>query len=955
MSAQTEQESFSFQAEVVQILDLMVHSLYSNKEIFLRELISNASDAIDRLRLELLSQSELPDADGPLQIRVSYDSGARTITVADNGIGMSRQEVIEHIGTIAKSGTREFLQALTGDQRKDASLIGQFGVGFYSAFIVADRVTLTTRREGLTVAEGVRWESDGRGEYTLETVEQPSRGTTVVLHLREGEDDLLNGFRLRTIIKKYSDHISLPIMMPPEPAEGQEPAAEEAPVNQASALWARPKSELTEQDYKDFYQHVTGDFTDPLAWVHSKIEGTYEYTLLLFVPSRAPFDLWMPQVGRGIKLHIRRVFVLEDSGRLMPQYLRFIRGVIDSSDLPLNVSRELLQGSRVVDNIRSNATKKVLRLLADTAEKEPEKYATFWQEFGAVLKEGLAEDYGNRDEIAKLLRFTSTKSASDEPDVSLADYVGRMKEGQQHIYYLLAPGLAAAQASPHLEAFRKKGIEVLLLGDGEGIDNWVVASLRDFDGKRLQSVAQGSGDLSELEDEAERAAKEQASAEFAGLVGQLKAVLAGRAYDVRVSSRLTTSPACIVANEPEIEINLARRLRGSGLPTQPVLEINPQHPLLRRLNHEPADLHLAEWANVLFDQAVLTLGARMTEPAAFVRRLNDLLVTLSGAAEAAPDRPRPQTRPRPRTRSLSRRAGCSCRAGKLLAVSDLHVSYPQNRQWVEDLPPGSPGDWLLVVGDVAEKVADIEWTLRTLAGRFGTVVWVPGNHDLWSHPSDPVKLRGEERYQHLVARCRELGVITPEDPYPVWPGAGGPAVIVPLFLLYDYSFRPDGASTKAEGLALAYQAGVVGTDERMLHPDPYPSREAWCQARIDATTPRLAALDPAAADHPGQPFSAHPRTHPDPALPGVRPVVRHRADGRLAPALPRPRRRLRPPAHPQDHLAGRRAVRGGVPRLPAGAGEVPEPPAQADPDPAVRARVDGGRPTWCNVHPLPGR
>ena len=627
MSAQTEQESFSFQAEVVQILDLMVHSLYSNKEIFLRELISNGSDAIDRLRLELLSKSELPEAEGPLQIRVSYDKDARTITVADNGIGMSRQEVIEHIGTIAKSGTREFLAALTGDQRKDASLIGQFGVGFYSAFIVADRVTLTTRRAGLTAAEGVRWESDGRGAYTLEAAEQPDRGTTVVLHLREGEDDLLSGYRLRSIIKKYSDHISLPIVMPPAKDGGR--SAEEAPVNQASALWARPKSELTEQDYKDFYRHVTGDFTDPLTWVHSKIEGTYEYTLLLFIPSRAPFDLWIPQAGRGIKLHIRRVFVLEDSGQLMPQYLRFVRGVIDSADLPLNVSRELLQGSRVVDNIRSNATKRVLRLLADMAEKEPEKYATFWKEFGAVLKEGLPEDFGNRDEIARLLRFTSTKSASDEPDVSLSDYVGRMKEGQQHIYYLLAPGLAAAKASPHLEAFRKKGIEVLLLGDGEGIDNWVVASLREFDGKRLQSVAQGSGDLSELEDEAEAEAKQQASAELAGLVGQLKAALDGRAYDVRVSSRLTTSPACIVANEAEIDINLARRLRGSGLPSQPVLEINPQHPLVRRLNREPADPNLAEWAHVLFDQAVLTLGARIEEPAAFVGRLNDLLVSLS--------------------------------------------------------------------------------------------------------------------------------------------------------------------------------------------------------------------------------------------------------------------------------------------------------------------------------------
>jgi molecular chaperone HtpG len=638
VSAQTEQESFSFQAEVVQILDLMVHSLYSNKEIFLRELISNASDAIDRLRLELLARSELPEAEGTLQIRVSYDKDARTITVADNGIGMSRQEVIEHIGTIAKSGTREFLQALTGDQRQDASLIGQFGVGFYSSFIVADRVTLTTRRSGLIAADGVRWESDGRGSYTLETVERPDRGTTIVLHLREGEDDLLSGYRLRAIIKKYSDHISLPIVMPSEPAAGESDAEPpgESRVNQAAALWARPKGELSDQDYRDFYRHVTGDLADPLAWVHSKVEGTYEYTLLLFIPSKAPFDLWIPQVARGIKLHIRRVFVLEDSGQLMPQYLRFVRGVIDSADLPLNVSRELLQGSRVVDNIRSNATKRVLRLLADMAEKEPEKYAAFWKEFGSVLKEGLPEDFSNRDEIARLLRFTSTRSASDEPDVTLADYVGRMKEGQQHIYYLLAPGLAAAKASPHLEAFRKKGIEVLLFGEGEGIDNWVVANLREFDGKRLQSVAQGSGDLSELEDEAEAEAKAQASTELAGLIGQLKAALDGRAYDVRISSRLTTSPACIVANESEIDINLVRRLRGNGLPSQPVLEINPQHPLVRRLNRQPADPHLAEWAHVLFDQAVLTLGARIDDPAAFVTRLNALLVTLSEPAPPPP-------------------------------------------------------------------------------------------------------------------------------------------------------------------------------------------------------------------------------------------------------------------------------------------------------------------------------
>ena len=629
MSAQTEQESFSFQAEVVQILDLVVHSLYSNKDIFLRELISNASDAIDRLRLEMLSASEDPADEGPLQIRVSYDKDAGTITVADNGIGMSRAEVIEHIGTIAKSGTRDFLQSLTGDQRKDATLIGQFGVGFYSAFIVADRVSLTTRRYGLPAADGVRWESDGKGEYTLETVEVPSRGTTIVLKLREGEDDLLNDYRLRSIIRTYSDHISLPIVMPPGEGTGDQAEAEteDKPVNQASALWARPKSELTDQDYKDFYRHVAGDYSDPLAWMHAKIEGTYEYTLLLFVPARAPYDLWMPRTGRGVKLHIRRVFIMEDTGQLMPQYLRFIRGVIDSSDLPLNVSRELLQGSRVVDHIRSNATKKILKLLADLAEKEPDKYATFWTEFGAVLKEGMSEDFSNRDEIAKLLRFTSTKSGGEDADVSLSDYTGRMKEGQEKIYYLLASSLAAAKSSPHLETFTRKGIEVLLLTDD--IDNWLVGSLRDFEGKRLQSVAQGTADLGPLEDEAEAQAKEQASAEFADLVAKLKAILAGQAWDVRVTSRLTTSPGCLVANETDADLNPARRLTGTGLPSQPVLEINPQHPLVRRLNRDLADPQLAQWAHLLYNQAVLTLGARIEDPAAFVAKLNSLLVTLT--------------------------------------------------------------------------------------------------------------------------------------------------------------------------------------------------------------------------------------------------------------------------------------------------------------------------------------
>jgi molecular chaperone HtpG len=638
-SAQVEQERFGFQAEVVQILDLVVHSLYSNKDIFLRELISNASDAIDRLRLEMLSRSESPTDEGPLQIRVSFDADAGTITVADNGIGMSRQEVIEHIGTIAKSGTREFLRSLTGDQRKDATLIGQFGVGFYSAFIVADRVSLTTRRYGLPADQGVRWESDGKGEYTLETAELPSRGTTIVLKLREGEDDLLSDYRLRSIIRKYSDHISLPIVMPAGERTGDSDAdaPEEKPVNQASALWVRPKSELTDQDYQDFYRHVAGDFGDPLAWVHAKIEGTYEYTLLLFIPARAPYDLWMPQSGRGVKLHIRRVFILEDAGQLLPPYLRFIRGVIDSSDLPLNVSRELLQGSRVVDSIRSNATKRVLKLLAELAANEPDKYAAFWKEFGALLKEGMAEDFSNRDEIAKLLRFTSTKSAGEQADVSLSDYIGRMKEGQEKIYYLLAPSLAAATSSPHLETFSKKGIEVLLLA--EDIDNWLVGSLRDFEGKRLQSVAQGTADLGPLEDEAEAEAKQQASAEFADLVARLKAILAGQAYDVRVTSRLTTSPACIVANEQDIDLNPARRLTGTGLPSQPVLEINPQHPLLRRLNREPADPNLAEWAHLLYNQAILTLGARIEEPAAFVAKLNDLLVTLTREPEDAPEPP----------------------------------------------------------------------------------------------------------------------------------------------------------------------------------------------------------------------------------------------------------------------------------------------------------------------------
>jgi molecular chaperone HtpG len=639
-------ESFSFQAEVVQVLDLMIHSMYSNKEIFLRELISNSSDAIDRLRLERFARPELEadDPDSPLQIHVGYDAGARTITISDNGIGMSREEVITNIGTIAKSGTREFLHALTGDQRQDATLIGQFGVGFYSAFIVAGRVILTTRRAGAPAGEGVRWESDGKGAYTLEQVEHPARGTTIVLQLREGEDELLSSYRLRSIIQRYSDHISQPILMPAETARDEQPAGDEV-VNQASAIWTRPKSELSDADYHAFYRHVAGDLAEPLAYVHSKIEGTYEYTLLLFIPAKAPYDLWLPEARPGVRLHVRRVFIMADTGQLMPGYLRFIRGVIDSEDLPLNVSRELLQGSRAVDHIRSTAVKRVLRLLRDLAEREPGQYATFWGEFGAVLKEGVATDFANRDELARLLRFTSTASGTSAADVSLASYVARMKEGQDKIYYLLAPTLAGARTSPHLEAFREKGIEVLLLGDP--VDNWLVPSLREFDGRALQSVAQGIPDFGDLDDDAAQQARTQASADFEALVAALKASLAGQAWDVRVSSRLTTSPACIVANEPDLELNLARRLRDSGMPSQPVLEINPQHPLIRRLNRSPADPRLDDWAHVLYSQAILTLGARIDDPAAFVSRLNELLVSLAAepgagaadAGESAAERP----------------------------------------------------------------------------------------------------------------------------------------------------------------------------------------------------------------------------------------------------------------------------------------------------------------------------
>jgi molecular chaperone HtpG len=622
----TGKETLGFQAEIVQLLDLMIHSLYSNKEIFLRELISNGSDAVDKLRFEALSRDDLYEDDTDLKIHVSFDKDARTITVRDNGIGMSRQEVVEHIGTIAKSGTREFFQALTGDQRKDASLIGQFGVGFYSSFIVADRVTLISRRAGLPAAEGVRWESSGQGQYSIEPIERPARGTEVTLHLREEEDELLNGWRLRSIIGKYSDHISLPIMMPKESTEeGEEPGEEM--VNRASALWARDKKEITEDEYTEFYKHVAHEFSEPLARVHSVMEGKYEYTLLLFIPSKAPFDLWNRDSRHGVKLYVRRVFIMDDAEQLMPAYLRFVRGVVDSSDLPLNISREILQQSRVMESIRSGAVKKVLGLLKDLADNEPEKYVTFWQEFGKVLKEGIAEDHANQEAIAKLARFASTHAGTDAQTVTLDDYIGRMKEGQDTIYYLTADTYAGASNSPLLEIFRKKDIEVLLLTDT--VDNWIAGYLFEFAGKKLQSVARGEVDIEKFEDAAEKEAREQAADQAKDLVARLKSALGERVKEVRVTSRLTSSPVCLVAGERDIDANFARILKAAGQPVptvQPILEVNPQHPIIERLEAEADDARFADWALVLLDQAVLSDGGQLDDPAGFVGRLNGLLV-----------------------------------------------------------------------------------------------------------------------------------------------------------------------------------------------------------------------------------------------------------------------------------------------------------------------------------------
>jgi molecular chaperone HtpG len=614
----------AFQAEVQQILHLVTHSLYSNKEIFLRELVSNASDACDKLRFEALDDASLYEGVSELEIRVFFDTEARTITIRDNGIGMSQAEAIEHLGTIAKSGTRDFIARL-GDRKGDANLIGQFGVGFYSGFIVADRITVESRRAGLPAGEGVRWSSDGSGQFEVETIERAARGTDVVLHLREGEDEFAKTWKLKSIISKYSDHISLPILMRKEDWIGEKAeyrmTDEWETVNKAAALWTRPKSEVTDAQYQDFYKQVSYDSDAPLAYTHNKVEGRSEYTQLLYIPAKAPFDLYNRDKRAGVKLYVKRVFIMDDAQALMPAYLRFVRGVIDSADLPLNVSRELLQESRDVKTIREGATRRVLSMIEELAAHQKDKYATFWKEFGAVMKEGVGEDHANQERLAKLLRFASTTA---DDGVSLADYVGRMKEGQDAIYYVTADTLAAAKSSPQLEVFRKKGIEVLLLADR--VDEWMLAHLFEYEGHALQSVAKGAVDLGALQDEAEKKAAEEAAEAFKPLQERLKAALKDRARDVRVSTRLVDSPACIVVDEGDMSAHLARMLKQAGQSapaSQPILEVNAGHALVRRLERDEA--HFDDLAHLLFDQAWLAEGGQLEDPAAHVSRVTRLL------------------------------------------------------------------------------------------------------------------------------------------------------------------------------------------------------------------------------------------------------------------------------------------------------------------------------------------
>jgi len=622
-------QTLSFQAEVQQILHLVTHSLYSNKEIFLRELISNASDACDKLRFEALNDTALYEDAPNLEVRVFVDKDAKTITIRDNGIGLSLDEAVSHLGTIAKSGTREFVSRLEGEQKKDANLIGQFGVGFYSGFIVADRLTVESRRAGLPADQGVRWVSQGAGDFEVETIDKAARGTDVILHLRDGEDEFLSRWKLKSIISKYSDHISLPILMQKEEwdSEKKEQVTKDEweTVNKAAALWARPKSEITPEQYQEFYKQISYDSQPPLAYTHNRVEGRTEYTQLLYIPTKAPFDLWNRDKRGGVKLYVKRVFIMDDAEALMPVYLRFVKGIIDSADLPLNVSRELLQESRDVKSIREGSTKRVLTMLEDLATSEDaaqrDKYAAFWADFGAVLKEGIGEDHANQERLAKLLRFASTHADSG---VSFADYVSRMKEGQEAIYYITADTLVAAKSSPQLEIFRKKGIEVLLLVDR--VDEWMLSHLYEFDGKPLQSVARGGVDLGKLQDEAEKKQAEAASEAFKPVLERLKVALKDRAKDVRVTTRLVDSPACLVAEEGDMSGHLARLLKQAGQTapaSQPVLEVNPEHALVKRLE---ASEHFDDLANILFDQAMLAEGGHLDDPASYVRRVNALLV-----------------------------------------------------------------------------------------------------------------------------------------------------------------------------------------------------------------------------------------------------------------------------------------------------------------------------------------
>jgi molecular chaperone HtpG len=633
MTIDAHKETLGFEAEVKQLLHLMIHSLYSNREIFLRELISNASDACDKLRFEALADDALWEGDNELAIDIAFDKESKTITLRDNGIGMSRQEVIDNLGTIARSGTRAFLESLSGDQKKDAHLIGQFGVGFYSSFIVADRVTVTTRRAGLTHEHGVRWESNGEGEYTLETVEKSGRGTEIVLHLREESHEFADGWRIRSIVRKYSDHITLPIRMVKDKygEDAEQQADEIETVNKASALWARSKSEISDEEYTEFYKHVGHDFEDPLAWSHNRVEGKLEYTSLLYIPKRAPFDLWDRERRKGVKLYVKRVFIMDDADNLMPGYLRFIKGVIDSNDLPLNISREILQHNKVIDSIRSGSVKKVLGMLEGMAKNEPEKYSEFWGQFGKVMKEGPGEDFANREQIARLLRFASTHLDTTEESVSLDSYIERMKEGQEAIYYITADSFAAAKNSPHLEIFRKKGIEVLLLSDR--VDEWLSSSLTEYSGKTLKSVTKGELDLGKLEDEEEKKAQERVAEEMKPLIDRVKQSLGDKVKEVRITHRLTNSPGCLVVDEHGMSANLERILKqvGQNAPaSKPIFELNPNHSLVKRLEREQEGKRFDDWAAILFDQALLAEGGQLEDPAAFTHRLNTLLMELAG-------------------------------------------------------------------------------------------------------------------------------------------------------------------------------------------------------------------------------------------------------------------------------------------------------------------------------------